>query len=378
MKGGLKRTASLMRGAKYGAPLGSRTGGVAQQDDAWRRHHPSTTLVLDSIDDEAVVAGPGTLPLRGETLWNAARVAREKKDMRGHSKVFVTGGATAIRRIWHDYGIRPNVVFAPDTEPELPPWCKHPTLPSIVVRTSPVQINRTLLSAERNDGFAAEFPSPMLPPLVDLLNPNTQLKSLLVLHQVRIPSNVGALVRAAVEYGFEGVLLDQCADVFNEKVVRASDGAVASPSCKIFIADAASTPFSVMQQAAMSNRLLPLFAVPSQTAEDVFSAARGFHSANAKHRSPKGDPNLILGPMLVLGSESQGLRQLKKLWTIPVKTVSVAITNAQIDSINVAVAGSILMSHFQPSAEARFCALAARHAELERKLIPETTGDLVK
>jgi tRNA G18 (ribose-2'-O)-methylase SpoU len=288
--------------------------------------------------------------------------------------VIVTGGAAAIRRMWYDYGIRPNVVFAPDTEPELPAWCtSHPTLPSIVVRASPVQINRTLLSAERNDGFAAEFPAPVLPPLIDLLNPQTALRSLLVLHQVRIPSNVGALVRAAVEYGFEGVLLDGCADVFSEKVVRASEGAVASPACKVFQAgDDDSAPFAVMQHAALSNRLMPLFAVPSQNAEDVVSAARQFHTSNAKHRTPGGDPNLVCGPMLVLGSESQGLRQLESQWGIPVKTVSVAINNAHIDSINVAMAGSILMNHFQPAAEARFSRLAIRQAAVEQALLRAT------
>ncbi len=173
----------------------------------------------------------------------------------------------------------------------------------------------------------------------------------------------------SLDYGFDGILLDRCADVFNEKVVRASDGAVASPTCKIFQATEASAPFTVMQQAAVSNNLLPLFAVPLQEAEDVVAVAKSFHGTNARHKAPGGDASQALGPMLVLGSESQGLHALTAQWRIPVQLVSVAITNAQIDSINVAVAGSILMSHFQPAAEARFGKLAAKHAELEQKLL---------
>ena len=356
-----------MRTLRKVAPISSRQ--VAQQDDPWRRNRPTATIVLNSLDDVVPMSGENAaaVSLWGESLWNATRVAREKKDVRGNNKVFVTGGASAIQRIWHTYGIRPNVVFAPDTETDLPDWCHHPTLPSIIVRAPPVQINRTLLSAERSDGYAAEFPTPIQAPLAELINPSAKLKSLLVLHRVRIPSNVGALVRSAVNLGYDAVLLDRCADMLSEKVVRASDGTVVSPLCKIVQTNESS--FSAIQQAAVANRLLPLFAVPSQAAEDVFSVAKTFHTANIHHRSMQGDPSMILGPMLVLGSESEGLRELQQQWSIPVKLVSVAIGNAQIDSINVAVAGSILMNHFQPAADVRFRALSERHAQLEKRLL---------
>lgn len=51
----------------------------------------------------------------------------------------------------------------------------------------------------------------------------------LVLEDVQDPGNVGTLIRSAVAFGFEGVLLNEkCADPFSPKAVHASAGSVLS------------------------------------------------------------------------------------------------------------------------------------------------------
>jgi len=50
---------------------------------------------------------------------------------------------------------------------------------------------------------------------------------ILALSDVQDPGNVGALIRSAVSFGFKQVLLSSgCADIYNSKTVRASQGAI--------------------------------------------------------------------------------------------------------------------------------------------------------
>ena len=50
---------------------------------------------------------------------------------------------------------------------------------------------------------------------------------ILVLDDVQDPDNVGALIRSAVAFGFNHVLMSHhSADIYNEKVIRASKGAI--------------------------------------------------------------------------------------------------------------------------------------------------------
>jgi tRNA G18 (ribose-2'-O)-methylase SpoU len=335
------------------------------------------TIVLDDLNQSFPLTA--SVSVSGQQLWNASKIAREKSELRESNKVFVTGGASTIRRLWRKYRIQPNVVFVPDNAAAVPAWCFEQDLPSVIVRASPVDINRQLLSAELNDGYAAEFPLPVPAPLelatqkpeehLATRMPPTKLKSVLVLYRVMVPSNVGTLIRAAVDRGYDAVVLCGCADPYSEKVVRASDGCVMAPGLKLFHIPDASTAVPIIQQIATAHDLLPIFGVPTEQsgAESPFTVAKKFHELNRKY------PDRTLGSMVVLGSESMGLDALENDWTMPFQAVSIPMTNHFVDSINVAVAGSILLHQFRPAAMAEFDRLAEVHQKHSQPKL--TAGD---
>lgn len=333
-----------------------------------------TTVVLDSLSDTFALTP--TVSVSGHQLWNASKIAREKGALRDANKVFVTGGASTIRRLWRQYKMKPNVVYVPDNLPVLPSWCLEDDLPSVIVRASPVDINRSLLSAEMNDGFAAEFPAPITPPLeVALQKPidsnSEKLSSVLVLYGVKVPGNVGLLCRAAVDRGYDSIVLCGCADAYGEKVVRSSDGTVVAPGLKLFRIPDMASAVPILQQIAESHDLLPIFGVPSDQsgAESPFVVAKKFHELNRRY------PDRPLGAMVVLGSESVGLDVLEQEWTTPFQAVSIAMTNSFVDSMNVAVAGSILLQHFKPSAAASFERLAQIHEQMSHPQLTESSHE---
>lgn len=346
-----------------------------------------------------------SLRLTGLELWRASRLARENKAIRRTHHVCVVGGKESIKRIWHEYHIRPNVVYVPnislpDEEEQIeddsrqavssaPSWCwASPTLPTYIVRCSPVRIQRQLLHAERSSPYAAEFswhPS-LLCPLSLAFNctektsrEKSSITSMLVLVGLRIPSNVGMLIHAAEALGFSSIALVHCLDPFQEKVIRASEGTVFSPKLQLYeydqTVDNSASLVSLLSNIAAQHRLCPLLAVPSQEEESAFELAKRFHTHNRRsrvrssesiesksistalvpHSQASNAPTFPLGPMLVLGGEARGLEALgDSAWSVPFLTVTLPIPNPSVDSLNVAAAGSILMNLFRPSAESQF------------------------
>ena len=60
------------------------------------------------------------------------------------------------------------------------------------------------------------------------------LARLIALENIQDPGNVGTLIRTAASFGFDGVILVDCADPFGAKAVRASMGAVAHVPVAMF------------------------------------------------------------------------------------------------------------------------------------------------
>lgn len=340
--------------------------------------HLKQAVVLEDL--EAAVPVSGTSVVTARDLWHASCVARKSKHTRRSQGACVVGGAKAIRRVWREYRIRPHVVYVPNTEKVLPGWCTDDDegLPTYLVRSSPVEIKRQLLSAEHSDGYAAEFPwgPSLVAPASTLLavdgaRPRTAesgredergvsraVGSMVVLIGLRIPSNAGLLIRAAVDLGYESVLLVDCVDPFHEKVVRASEGTVFSPHLRVYEAHSeeggGGDLVGLLSGIAARHRLLPLLAVPSQEADQAFDVAKRFHLHNATARAGEG----VFGAMLVLGSESEGLRSLGgSEWRVPHQVVTLPLPNPEIDSLNVTVAGSVLLNLFRRGAEPHFSQL---------------------
>ncbi len=131
----------------------------------------------------------------------------------------------------------------------------------------------------------------------------------LILEHLQDPGNVGTLLRSALAFDFKTIVLDDCVDIFNPKVIRATQGALFQLS------------FLSMDVEAF-NKKYPRYQL-LVTAVDK----------TARHPRP------IPPFALVLGNEGQGVKAATK----KLSNQSVHIPTVNVESLNVAVAGSILM-----------------------------------
>lgn len=144
----------------------------------------------------------------------------------------------------------------------------------------------------------------------------------LILEHVQSPDNLGALLRSTAAFGFCGVVLcNACADVWSPKALRASMGGV--------------------------GKLQIVICEDVQTAKQVFAQMEIPVVAAALQNSIPLD-DMILQPQqgvaLLIGNEGNGLTQQ----AIAQADYAVRIPMAEnVESLNAAVAGSILLWHFR-------------------------------
>ena len=143
----------------------------------------------------------------------------------------------------------------------------------------------------------------------------------LLLDRLKDPGNMGTLIRSAVAFGFDGVLLHgDCVEVFNPKTVRASMGAL--PFCT----------FQALEADCMDKTILV------QTLENL-----GYELVTTVLRGGENLYEMKFGPkvVLVIGNEANGvsdeiLSKANRRLSIPM--------SGNVESLNAAVAGSICMS----------------------------------
>lgn len=144
----------------------------------------------------------------------------------------------------------------------------------------------------------------------------------LCLEHVQDPANIGALLRSAAAFGFDGaVLCAGCADPFAPKAARASMGALARVA--LVFADETKQAIDAFHQygitviaAALENSVL------LETAGTVFPG----------------------GVAVLIGNEGNGLLPQ----TVAAADMAVRIPMANsVESLNAAVAGSVLLWHFR-------------------------------
>lgn len=143
----------------------------------------------------------------------------------------------------------------------------------------------------------------------------------LYLENVQDPANVGALLRSAAAFGFDGVLLSPgCADVFGAKALRASMGAAGRiPVCE-------EVPVETAAQLGRAAGLAVL-AAALQNAVPLESAPSPQH-----------------GVLLLIGNEGSGLTPQ----AVAAADTAVRIPMTErVESLNAAVAGSVLLWHFR-------------------------------
>jgi RNA methyltransferase, TrmH family len=199
---------------------------------------------------------------------------------------------TQVKRLlWSDAALRP---------PTCGPW-------------ESLEVTDELLSKiaglTRMEGIAAEVPLPEERPMLGA-------SRLLILDSISDPGNMGTLLRSALAFGWDGVCCIGGCDPFNDKVLRASRGAL----------------FTLPYWKTSWSELMERWTAPVA----LFAADMG--------GAPMEEVDLPERLALILSHESSGVsdwvRQRATLVSIPMA--------GEMESLNVAVAGSILLHAWKP------------------------------
>lgn len=132
----------------------------------------------------------------------------------------------------------------------------------------------------------------------------------LLLDGIQDPGNMGTLLRSAVAFGFDTVVLEKCVDIYNPKVIRASQGAI----------------FKL----AFINQNLLAYMADNQHMEFIATDVRAETGSIDVSTNSLG---------LILGNEGAGVRP--ELLEKADRNIKISMKHTE--SLNVAVAGSILM-----------------------------------
>lgn len=164
-----------------------------------------------------------------------------------------------------------------------------------------------LSDVQAPQGVLAVFPWPEIPA------PETQTPLVLVLDRLRDPGNLGTLLRSAAGAGVSAVYLTpESVDPWNPKVVRAGMGA----HFRLPV-----LPFD--EDAAARLQDLPLRAATDASAPVAYDAVNWAQPA-----------------ALIIGGEAEGVSPHLTAWATEAVAIPLA---AQVESLNAAVAGSILL-----------------------------------
>ncbi len=137
----------------------------------------------------------------------------------------------------------------------------------------------------------------------------------LCLENIQDPGNVGTILRSALAFGFKTVILDQSADPYSPKVLRSTQGAIFKLSLM----------FMSIEQ---------------------FIKTHPNYQMIATAKEPVLNPTIPSPPLaLMLGNEGSGLSPK----SLAMSHQQLWIQTAEVDSLNVAIAGSILMHQLSPS-----------------------------
>lgn len=144
-------------------------------------------------------------------------------------------------------------------------------------------------------------------------------KNILVLDSIQDPGNLGTLIRSACAFNFESIILSSTSvNCFNSKVIRSSQG---------YVFDVA------IKYCDLHYEIKKL----KQKKYNIYMT--DLHSNSKNYKNIKVDGKNCL----VLGNEGQGIS--KDLLTLEHNNILI-LTQNNVESLNVGVAGSIIMSHF--------------------------------
>lgn len=139
---------------------------------------------------------------------------------------------------------------------------------------------------------------------------------LLMLDRIQDPGNFGTLLRSALAFGFDTIIYEDCVDPYNQKVLRSTQGAI----FQVNLLEANLLKF-------MDDN--PKYIFYGTALKEAFSLTT----------VPRKDADVAI----ILGNEGSGVRP-----EILVKThLNIFIDIDTVESLNVAIAGSIIMYHLR-------------------------------
>ena len=148
----------------------------------------------------------------------------------------------------------------------------------------------------------------------------TNFKRLLLVDGVQDPGNLGTLIRSALAFGFDGLVLSEnTVDIYNEKVIRATQGAI----------------FAL----PIIRRDLALYV------EELQAAGVQVYAATLNSEAKPLNALLTVDKMaFIVGNEGAGVRA--DLVATCENSVEIEMAS-NVESLNVGIAGSILMYQFR-------------------------------
>ncbi len=171
---------------------------------------------------------------------------------------------------------------------------------------------KKVAGTESFQGAIAEVPLPQFDPLTDC-------QAIIVCDRVSDPGNLGTLLRTALAFGWQGAfLLPGCCDPLNDKVLRSARGA----PLRLPIQEG---DWEELEEIIQKNQMQPLVA--------------DLHGISSHEIVP---PQRLA---LFLGNEAHGVSERARALCSP---VSIPM-HGEMESLNVAVAGGILMYILQPN-----------------------------
>lgn len=143
---------------------------------------------------------------------------------------------------------------------------------------------------------------------------NNELSNkILYLDRIQDPGNIGTLIRSAVSFGFNSIIFDETCDPFNPKVIRASEGAI----FKINILN-----YDINHLKELGYKI---------------------YGTSMNGVSLESIDNCQTKIVIILGNEGNGVR--KEYLNITNDNLTIPMINTE--SLNVGVAGSIIMYHLR-------------------------------
>ncbi len=133
---------------------------------------------------------------------------------------------------------------------------------------------------------------------------------ILYLDRLQDPGNIGTLLRSSIAFNFDTVILDECADIYNPKVVRSSEGAIFH--------------LNFIKESLPNLKNKGYYLIGTTLNGD---------SVNTLNY------NLCKKLVLILGNEGNGIRKEYQ----DITDINLTIPMNKIESLNVGVAGSIFM-----------------------------------